>query len=440
MGILDPTFGEVFGSLDETKANRGPNVDVPSSPPPVTNIPAELKGSFEQLKQEQATGLAEHQDYARRMTQVQQASQQRTADLGLVDRLDTMLNPEVPKSARHFLFREMSRSLSIDPKGEQTKEIGAMLTGLDPEASSTLRSLLSDQSKQAQPGALQELVRGILTGAVPMHQLVQMTGQHAKQKALQTGQGLAEQFPQPMKLGGPSTSESPTPPDTPVGGEGGYAISPDVIGLDYVENLASRAGIPRDQLRSQPIEETARQLWEKTPTDEVGSFINRLLPPGDPRPWEPEFPKAPPSSTRQPGVPDIPPARLPGLMKLGGPVDEAATTQPPAGIQVAQAEGAVDPGADFGDVTQGRKANKDQPFHKQQVVPELIDELGPEFNRKKGYTYGDVLDQGYKRLATGEQAQRKLAGQLQADTLNFQNFLSTTDTLSKFVAGRPEIL
>lgn len=194
MGVLDPNFGDLVGRDPHEFANRGPHSEVPSQVPPVPANQPELLNEFAALQQRQQAAVGQHEDFARRMQQVSDAAQSRGADLGLVERLDTMLNPQVPKAARSFLYREMSRSLGLDPSGATTKEVGSMLTSLDPQGAASIRALMIEKSKTSDPGSMQQLVRGIMSGQVPIHEVIKMTGAAEAARAAKTGQGIAEAF------------------------------------------------------------------------------------------------------------------------------------------------------------------------------------------------------------------------------------------------------
>lgn len=201
-----------------------------------------------------------------------QSLQSRQADLQTVERLMQVLDPRLPKSARQFLYRELSSSLGIDPKGQRSKELGQMLTSLEPEVSEGIRRQLVEQSRTAQPGQVQQMARGILTGEVPVTQLVNMmprvqpgaegapaggaeptaapAGAPAAAPAAPLGGGPLGGSPM-MRLGGPGPGSRPgeagsiAAPAQYVTDPPGTSIGPASVGPAALPPSAQPTGAPR---------------------------------------------------------------------------------------------------------------------------------------------------------------------------------------------------
>ncbi len=210
MGVLDPepTFGDVFRQQSVSEEFTQPQTPAGSG----------LMDSLQAYKQQQAESLAQHRDYGQRLQQVSDATQQRGSDLHLVERLFTILDDRVPKGTKQFLYREMARTLGMDPKSGVTGEVGQMLAGLDPQSAQVMRGLIAQQMKDADPGMVQQLVKGIMSGTVPMHQVTRMAGAAAAQQQAAQGQELMGKVQMPeqatarppgmMRLGGPQEQQT----------------------------------------------------------------------------------------------------------------------------------------------------------------------------------------------------------------------------------------
>lgn len=159
----------------------------------------------------QAPPGAEGQTFSGIMQERQQQAQglqARQADIQLGERLMQVLDPRLPRQARQFLFKELSRQIGIDPKGERSRELGSMLTGMEPEVLEGLRRNIADRVQSAQPGEVMQLTRGVFTGQVPITQLMSGQGQAQGQAQAQPAEAgpaaAAGNFPPGMmRLGGP---------------------------------------------------------------------------------------------------------------------------------------------------------------------------------------------------------------------------------------------
>lgn len=98
--------------------------------------------------------------------------QARSQDLAIADRLLKITDSRLPKAARQFLIKGLTRELGIDPRSETSRDIARLVTSLDPDSLGALRRSVASQSDTAQPGALTEMARGILSGQVPVEQVI----------------------------------------------------------------------------------------------------------------------------------------------------------------------------------------------------------------------------------------------------------------------------
>src|SRR4249920_812846 len=104
----------------------------------------------------------------------QQMAQARQQDLDLSGRMIKLLDPQVPKPAREFLYKELSRSMGADPKGQTSAEIGKMLLSMDPGSLDNLRRNFAEQLPNAKPGEINAKIQAILQGKVSGMQLMDL--------------------------------------------------------------------------------------------------------------------------------------------------------------------------------------------------------------------------------------------------------------------------
>lgn len=129
-------------------------------------------GGLGQPQPNEPPELQQHREYAQQLQDAQGQAQSRSQDLMLADRLMKLSDPSIPKPVRQFLYRELSSSLGIDPKGQTSKDVGTMLTALDSQTLEGLRRSIAAQATQAQPGQITQMVRGILQGDVSGMQML----------------------------------------------------------------------------------------------------------------------------------------------------------------------------------------------------------------------------------------------------------------------------
>lgn len=183
---------------------QGPEAQVPQMP--------QVQGAQDPQRffQEQQAKAAELQQKA-----ADNKAQQE--DLMLGQRLVKLFDPNVPKPARDFLYKEMSRQMGVDPKGGHSQELGKMLLGLDPESMDSLRRNFAEKIPNAKPGEITGLIKGIMTGKVDGMALVQLAsspggGQAEGGQDTTGGEGGPEPLP---AAGGPDTRRLPTVGETP---------------------------------------------------------------------------------------------------------------------------------------------------------------------------------------------------------------------------------
>ena len=241
---------------------------------------------------------AQGQSFSGVMQQRQQQAQTlqaRQADIQIGERMMQLLDPRIPRPARQFLFRELSRQIGVDPKGEQAKEIGAMVTALDPQTLESLRRSVATRVQSARPGEITEFARGVLTGQVPITELMTPASGaspgdgtvNITSAGAQGGASPPSAAPTPATGGGPGalTSGSAPFPGRMSLGAGGLTG-----GLDQ----AGAEGAP-----VVPVQAPGTPRVPGSPGDTVGA------PPGPPLRMPPEA--APPGAAPRPPEASVPP-------------------------------------------------------------------------------------------------------------------------------------
>lgn len=167
------TFGELFGTpIDEQQVNE-----------------------FAQLRMTQQQTLQQHQEYGQQLQQAEQGVQQRQQDIAATGQFFRLLDTNLPRNARQFMFNESARALGVDPKAETAAEVGKLLTSLDPQSAQAVRVALAAEQERAGPGAMRQLYTGILRGQVPISELMQRVQQANVAATAQTQQEIAGAFP-----------------------------------------------------------------------------------------------------------------------------------------------------------------------------------------------------------------------------------------------------
>jgi len=152
---------------------------------------------------------ANQEDFKRRQADIESRKQ----DLKLAERMSYMMDPNVPKPARKFLYEELSRTSGVDPKGETSKSVGTMLLGLDPEALEGLNRNFAAKLKDAKPGEIKQLIQSVLTGQMSGMELLKVAqaGPAAPSAAPQAG-AVVPPTPPPGAAPAPSAVPSAMPP------------------------------------------------------------------------------------------------------------------------------------------------------------------------------------------------------------------------------------
>ena len=121
------------------------------------------------------------------LAQKQAQLQTRQEDHTLAERMAKLMDPNVPKPARKFLYEELSRASGVDPKGETSRSVGAMLLALDPEALEGLNRNFAGKLADAKPGEIKQLIQSVLTGKMSGMELLKVAGPPATAPAAPAG-------------------------------------------------------------------------------------------------------------------------------------------------------------------------------------------------------------------------------------------------------------
>lgn len=127
---------------------------------------------YSQQQKAQQAVLMQHKQFAQALQQKQADVQMRQGDLTIAQRLMRALDPSIPKPARQFLMVELAKYLGIDPKSENFKGVSGMIQALDPDSLQLLRTMFSRQVEGSQPGQVIDMARGIMSGQVPMDDII----------------------------------------------------------------------------------------------------------------------------------------------------------------------------------------------------------------------------------------------------------------------------
>lgn len=170
-------------------------------------FPARLPQPPEQVPQSpQAAEVAQiWQQNQEELKRRQAEAETRKQDLMLAERMATLMNPNVPKPARKFIYDELSKSSGVDPKGDTSKSVGTMLLALDPEALEGLNRNFAAKLKDAKPGEIKQLIQSVLTGKMSGMELLKVAGPPAATPATPAG-----------GAGTLSSSAPPAPPAAPL--------------------------------------------------------------------------------------------------------------------------------------------------------------------------------------------------------------------------------
>jgi len=127
---------------------------------------------YQKLRQAQDLSLQQHQNYAQGLQMKQQQVSMKMDDLSIADRLLKILDPNVNKAARQFLLRELAQTVGVDPKNDNFKAVAQMVGGLDPNTLGGVKGVIMDNLKSADPGQVSQLAKGLLSGTVPLNDLM----------------------------------------------------------------------------------------------------------------------------------------------------------------------------------------------------------------------------------------------------------------------------
>jgi len=156
---------------------------------------------YRKLKQAQTLSMQQHQQYAEGLQQKQQMVNMKAGDLSIADRLLKILDPNVNKAARTFLLRELAQNVNVDPKSDNFRAVSQMITALDPNTLGGVKGVIMGNLQTAEPGQVAELATGILSGRVPLNDLMGEVSKLTRAQALT----------QPMQAGSASPNAAAAP-------------------------------------------------------------------------------------------------------------------------------------------------------------------------------------------------------------------------------------
>jgi hypothetical protein len=164
--------------------------------------------------------------------QQQQLVQARAQDLNVAQRLLQVTSPQLGKEARGFLLDGLSRELGVDPRTDYYKGLKKVILNLDPDNGQALRGMFTAQLDEAQPGQVTQGVRAVLTGDMPLDQLIT--------RASTVGRGMAAQ----RQAEAAAVFDGPPADDgmRGLGGPRGFGVS--MGGQSMVTPVQAPAGAP----------------------------------------------------------------------------------------------------------------------------------------------------------------------------------------------------
>jgi hypothetical protein len=163
----------------------------------------EIQPQLPDPRQQQAEMLARQQEAINAQKAQAEA---RKGDLDMSEHMVHLLDPNIPKPARQFLYKEPSSRLGVDPKGDTSKNVGQMLLGLDPEAMEGIRRNFASKIETAKPGEITQMMKGILTGDMSGLDLIKIASKPTNVPGTVTGE--------PPAPGGPAAPAAA--PEQPV--------------------------------------------------------------------------------------------------------------------------------------------------------------------------------------------------------------------------------
>lgn len=192
-----------------------------------------------QLRAAQKASMEQHQQYGQMLQQKQQQVNMRAGDLDVSDRLLKILDPNVNKAARQFLFNELSKNLGVDPKN--AAEVQKMVTALDPGTLQGLKTVFMQQMEGAEPGQVSQMAKGILTGEVPMNNLINEATQIARSNALTAQPQDTAQGGAPASSAAAGGAGQPTGGGRPLGPQPAGSAPPAVMSFEEQRTIPPEA-------------------------------------------------------------------------------------------------------------------------------------------------------------------------------------------------------
>ena len=231
----------------------------------------------------QRQALMQHAQFSQQLEQKQEALNAKKTDLDVADRLLKVMDSSVPATARKFLAVQLAQHVGVDPKSEQFRGVQQVLTSLDPDSLLALRQTFTQSVKGAEPGQILEMTKGVMTGQVPFHEIVNMAqasqyqnfGGEKDQSRLPQGQGQKEDAqrqpptPQSITSYGSNVRSFEGQRTTPPGAERASPQLVGALGLDSTQAYRND-DLVQNGYRIPLDEKTQRELAQSITTRAVG--------------------------------------------------------------------------------------------------------------------------------------------------------------------------
>ena len=124
------------------------------------------------LRADQTAALAAHAQYRQQLNTLGDANQARQNDLKLAENLLIATDPTMDKAVRKFMLSGLSSAVGVDPKGEYSKNIQAMVMQLQPENLEAMRRAFVPDIQSAAPGAISKGLEGLFNGSIPVENVM----------------------------------------------------------------------------------------------------------------------------------------------------------------------------------------------------------------------------------------------------------------------------
>src|SRR5262245_13490529 len=163
-----------------------------------------------QLRAEQSAALAAHAQYRQRLNTLGDMNQVRQNDLKLAENLLIATDPQMDKSVRKFMLAGLSSAVGVDPKGEYSKNLQAMVMQLQPENLEAMRMAFVPDIQNAPPGSISKGLEGLFNGSIPVENVMKQV-KIDQQNRLAAGAAATEPPPEQL-MGAPAPAAAPAAP------------------------------------------------------------------------------------------------------------------------------------------------------------------------------------------------------------------------------------